>query len=68
MAAAGLVDVQSFTGIDTVGADSRGYDAGKKATGRKRRIVTCTQAQACAHRRRGRETELSSSLSRSCGD
>ncbi|MGN9914696.1 transposase [Phytohabitans sp. LJ34] len=29
-------------GADTVGADSRGYDAGKKINGRKRFIVTDT--------------------------
>jgi hypothetical protein len=29
-----------FKGADTVGRDSRGYDAGKKINGRKRFIVT----------------------------
>ena len=29
-------------GADTVGRDSRGYDAGKKVNGRKRFIVTDT--------------------------
>jgi len=39
---AGLMDSQSVKGADTVGADSRGYDAGKKINGRKRFIVTDT--------------------------
>lgn len=33
---AGLMDSQSIKGADTVGADTRGYDAGKKINGRKR--------------------------------
>jgi transposase len=39
---AGLIDSQTVKGADTVGADSRGYDAGKKINGRKRFIVTDT--------------------------
>lgn len=39
---AGVVDSQSLRGADTVGADSRGYDAAKKVNGRKRHIVTDT--------------------------
>ncbi len=39
---AGLIDSQSVKGADTVGADTRGYDAGKKVNGRKRFIVTDT--------------------------
>ncbi len=39
---AGLIDSQSVKGADTVGAESRGYDAGKKINGRKRFIVTDT--------------------------
>lgn len=42
MASAGIVDAQSVKGADTVGSDSRGYDAGKKTNGRKRHIVTDT--------------------------
>ncbi|MCA1676862.1 MAG: IS5 family transposase [Actinobacteria bacterium] len=42
MASAGVVDSQSVKGADTVGADSRGYDAGKKINGRKRHIVVDT--------------------------
>jgi transposase len=42
MASAGIVDSQSVKGADTVGADSRGYDVGKKINGRKRHIVTDT--------------------------
>ncbi|NSX38862.1 transposase [Pseudarthrobacter oxydans] len=41
-ASAGIVDSQSVKGADTVGSDSRGYDAGKKVNGRKRHIVTDT--------------------------
>jgi len=41
-ASAGLMDSQSVKGADTVGADTRGYDAGKKINGRKRFIVTDT--------------------------
>jgi len=39
---AGLIDSQSVKGADTVGRESRGYDAGKKINGRKRFIVTDT--------------------------
>src|SRR5918998_2849577 len=39
---AGLIDSQSVKGADTVGRDSRGYDAGKRVNGRKRFIVTDT--------------------------
>jgi transposase len=42
MASAGIVDAQSVKGADTVGRDSRGYDAGKKVTGRKRHVVVDT--------------------------
>jgi transposase len=41
MASAGVVDSQSVKGADTVGADSRGYDA-ERSTSRKRRIVVDT--------------------------
>nr|WP_307049836.1 IS5 family transposase [Streptomyces achromogenes] len=39
---AGLIDSQSVRTADTVPADSRGFDAGKKVKGRKRFIVTDT--------------------------
>jgi transposase len=39
---AGLIDSQSVRGADTVGAQTRGYDAGKKVNGRKRFITTDT--------------------------
>ena len=39
---AGIIDSQSVKAADTVGRDSRGYDAGKKVNGRKRFIVTDT--------------------------
>lgn len=39
---AGVIDSQSLRAADTVCADSRGYDAGKKVNGRKRHIVTDT--------------------------
>src|ERR687890_199171 len=39
---AGIIDSQSVKGADTVGRDSRGYDAGKKINGRKRLIATDT--------------------------
>jgi transposase len=42
MASAGIVDAQSVKGADTVGKDSRGYDAGKKVNGRKRHVVVDT--------------------------
>lgn len=42
MASAGIVDSQSVKGSDTVGKDSRGYDAGKNTNGRKHHIVTDT--------------------------
>jgi transposase len=41
-ASAGIVDAQSVKGADTVGAASRGYDAGKKVNGLKRHIVVDT--------------------------
>lgn len=42
MASAGIVDAQSVKGADTVGKDSRGYDAAKKVNGRKRHVVVDT--------------------------
>lgn len=42
MASAGIVDAQSVQGADTVGAASRGYDAGKRVNGRKRHVVVDT--------------------------
>ena len=39
---AGIVDSQSVKGADTVSAETRGYDAGKKVNGRKRHIVVDT--------------------------
>jgi transposase len=39
---AGIIDSQSVKGAETVGLDTRGYDAGKKINGRKRFIVTDT--------------------------
>ncbi|MFE2916090.1 transposase [Kitasatospora indigofera] len=39
---AGLIDSQSIRTADTVPADTRGFDAGKKAKGRKRFMVTDT--------------------------
>jgi transposase len=42
MASAAIVDAQSVKGADTVGALSRGFDAGKKVNGRKRHIVVDT--------------------------
>lgn len=42
LASAGVVDSQSVKGADTVGRDSRGYDAGKKVNGRKRHVVVDT--------------------------
>jgi transposase len=42
MASAAIVDAQSVKGADTVGAASRGFDAGKKVNGRKRHIVVDT--------------------------
>ena len=42
MASAGIVDAQSVKGADTVGAPTRGFDAGKKVNGRKRHVVVDT--------------------------
>ncbi len=42
MASAGIIDAQSVKGGDTVGAVTRGYDAGKRINGRKRHIVVDT--------------------------
>jgi len=42
MASAGVVDSQSLRAADTVGADQRGYDAGKRTNGTKRHIVVDT--------------------------
>ncbi|MDQ3761388.1 MAG: IS5 family transposase [Actinomycetota bacterium] len=36
---AGSINSQSVKAADTVGADSRGYDAGKRINGRKRHVV-----------------------------
>ncbi|QGN45622.1 hypothetical protein GKC29_01270 [Micromonospora sp. WMMC415] len=50
---AGIIDSQTVKGADTVGRDSRGYDAGKKINGRKRFIITDTPEPA-GHRDRAR--------------
>lgn len=42
MASAGIIDAQSVKGADTVGARTRGFDAGKKVNGRKRHVVVDT--------------------------
>jgi transposase len=42
LASAGIVDAQAVGGADTVGRDSRGYDAGKKVSGRRRHVVVDT--------------------------
>jgi transposase len=42
MASAGVVDSQSLRAADTVCADQRGYDAGKRTNGTKRHIVVDT--------------------------
>ena len=42
MVSAGIIDAQSVKGADTVGAATRGYDAGKRINGRKRHIVVDT--------------------------
>ena len=39
---AGIIDSQSVKGADTVGAATRGFDAGKRINGRKRHITTDT--------------------------
>lgn len=39
---AGIVDSQALRGADTVGAETRGFDAGKRVNGRKRHIITDT--------------------------
>jgi DDE family transposase len=39
---AGSIDSQSVKASDSVGADSRGYDAGKRINGRKRHVVVDT--------------------------
>jgi len=39
---AAIIDAQSVKGAATVGASSRGYDAGKKINGRKRHLVVDT--------------------------
>jgi transposase len=57
---AGLVDSQSVKGADTVGRETRGYDAGKKINGRKRFIVTDTlglllTVMVCAASRQDRD-------------
>ena len=38
-----VIDSQSIKAADTVGKDSRGYDAGKKINGRKRHLVVDTK-------------------------
>ena len=39
---AAIIDSQSLRGADTVGASTRGYDAGKRVNGRKRHIAVDT--------------------------
>src|SRR3954468_8146490 len=38
-----VIDSQSIQAAETVGKDSRGYDAGKKINGRKRHLVVDTR-------------------------
>ena len=57
---AALIDSQSVKGADTVGRETRGYDAGKKINGRKRFIVTDTlglllTVMVCAASRQDRD-------------
>jgi transposase len=68
---AGIIDSQSVKGADTVGASSRGYDAGKRINGRKRFIVTdtlgllvvvCVMAASWQDRDGGKTTLLSNYL------
>ncbi|GAA4973215.1 IS5 family transposase [Actinoplanes utahensis] len=68
---AGVLDSQSVKAADTVGSDSRGYDAGKKINGRKRFIVTdtlgllvvvCVMSAACQDRDGAKTTLLSTYL------
>ncbi|MBB4717730.1 hypothetical protein BJ965_007612 [Streptomyces luteogriseus] len=42
-AVATVIDSQSVKATETVGRDSRGYDAGKKINGRKRHLVVDTR-------------------------
>ncbi|MFV2195242.1 IS5 family transposase [Nocardiopsis sp. LOL_012] len=65
---AGIIDSQSVKGADTVGQQTRGYDAGKKVNGRKRFIVTdtlglllvvCVMAASVQDRDGARTTRLS---------
>jgi transposase len=69
---AGIIDSQSVKGADTVGADTRGYDAGTKSNGRTRVIVTdtlgllvvvCVMAASWQDRDGGKTTLLSTYLS-----
>ncbi len=39
---AAIIDAQVVKGADTVGRDTRGYDAGKKTNGRKRHVIVDT--------------------------
>jgi Transposase DDE domain len=55
---AGLIDSQSVKGADTVGRDTRGYDAGKKVNGRKRFIVTDTLSLSASGQPFDPETSL----------
>ncbi len=41
-ATAGVVDAQAVKGADTVGALTRGFDAGKRTNGRKRHVIVDT--------------------------
>ncbi len=68
---AGIIDSQSVRGADTVGRNSRGYDAGRKINGRKRFIVTdtlgllvvvCVMAASWQDRDGGKTTLLSTYL------
>jgi hypothetical protein len=68
---AGIIDSQSVKAADTLGRDSRGYDAGKKINGRKRFIVTdtlgllavvCVMAASWQDRDGGKTTLLSAYL------
>jgi hypothetical protein len=50
-AAAVIIDSQSVKAADTLGKDSRGYDAGKRTGGRKRHLAVDVLGLTSQHRR-----------------
>ena len=64
---AAIIDSQSVKAAETVGRDSRGYDAGKKINGRKRHIAKDTIGLLLAVPITAQASRTATARSRCCG-